>query len=305
MNISRILLLLLAVVTTLGVQAQNDNFKKIEPEITYTANHQRYELGGLVIDGVKNYDTDLLASMSGLNVGQTYEVPGTDISEAVRRFWDQKAFSNVKVTADSIVGNKIYLHFTLTAHPRISSIKYTGVKKSEREDCEKIIGLQPGMQINTDLVDRIKHYIKKHFEEKGFKNCEVNVIQREDVTGDNRVLLDINIDKNEKIRVNKIFISGADPKHHRKLKKAMKKTHEKSFVNMFRSKKFLSEKYEEDKGLLVDKLNSWGYRDARVVSDSVETVDEKHVNVYLDVFEGTKYYVRNISWVGNTVYNSD
>ena len=305
MNSSRILTLLLALAATLSMQAQTDNTTKIAPDINYTANHQRYELGGVVIDGVKNYDNDYLLSISGLNVGQIYEVPGPDISDAVRRFWEQKAFSNVQVTADSIVGNKIFLHFTLTALPRISSIKYSGVKKSEREDCEKIIGLQPGMQINTDIIDRAKHYIKKHFEEKGFKNCEVNIVQREDVTGDNRVLVDIDINKNEKIKVRKIFITGAKPEHIRKLKKAMKKTHEKSFVNIFRSKKFLADKYEEDKGLLVEKLNSWGYRDARIISDSVQSIDDKHVNVYLDVYEGTKYYVRNISWVGNTVYNSD
>lgn len=305
MNSSRILTLLLALAATLSMQAQTDNTTKIAPDINYTANHQRYELGGVVIDGVKNYDNDYLLSISGLNVGQIYEVPGPDISDAVRRFWEQKAFSNVQVTADSIVGNKIFLHFTLTALPRISSIKYSGVKKSEREDCEKIIGLQPGMQINTDIIDRAKHYIKKHFEEKGFKNCEVNIVQREDVTGDNRVLVDIDINKNEKIKVRKIFITGAKPEHVRKLKKAMKKTHEKSFVNIFRSKKFLAGKYEEDKGLLVEKLNSWGYRDARIISDSVQSIDDKHVNVYLDVYEGTKYYVRNISWVGNTVYNSD
>lgn len=305
MNSSRILTLLLALAATLSMQAQTDNTTKIAPDINYTTNHQRYELGGVVIDGVKNYDNDYLLSISGLNVGQIYEVPGPDISDAVRRFWEQKAFSNVQVTADSIVGNKIFLHFTLTALPRISSIKYSGVKKSEREDCEKIIGLQPGMQINTDIIDRAKHYIKKHFEEKGFKNCEVNIVQREDVTGDNRVLVDIDINKNEKIKVRKIFITGAKPEHVRKLKKAMKKTHEKSFVNIFRSKKFLADKYEEDKGLLVEKLNSWGYRDARIISDSVQSIDDKHVNVYLDVYEGTKYYVRNISWVGNTVYNSD
>ena len=219
MNSSRILTLLLALAATLSMQAQTDNTTKIAPDINYTANHQRYELGGVVIDGVKNYDNDYLLSISGLNVGQIYEVPGPDISDAVRRFWEQKAFSNVQVTADSIVGNKIFLHFTLTALPRISSIKYSGVKKLEREDCEKIIGLQPGMQINTDIIDRAKHYIKKHFEEKGFKNCEVNIVQREDVTGDNRVLVDIDINKNEKIKVRKIFITGAKPEHVRKLKK--------------------------------------------------------------------------------------
>lgn len=117
MNSSRILTLLLALAATLSMQAQTDNTTKIAPDINYTANHQRYELGGVVIDGVKNYDNDYLLSISGLNVGQIYEVPGPDISDAVRRFWEQKAFSNVQVTADSIVGNKIFLHFTLTALP--------------------------------------------------------------------------------------------------------------------------------------------------------------------------------------------
>lgn len=305
MNISRFLLFTLMGLGPLTVEAQLDNTKRINPDIVYSSNHQRYVLGGLTLDGIKGYDQDWLLSVSGLTVGNTYEIPGPDISEAVRRYWNQKLFSNVKITADSIVGNRIFLHIQLTAQPRISSIRYNGVKKSEREDCEKIIGLQPGSQINTDLVNRSRHYIKKHFEEKGFKNCEVNIVQREDVTGDNRVLVDININKNEKIKVNKIFITGADPKHIGKLKRAMKKTHEKNFRNMFRSKKFLPEKYEEDKNLLVERMNSWGYRDAIILKDSVETLDDKHVNIHLDLSEGKKYYLRDITWVGNTQYTSD
>ena len=280
---------------------QTDN----TPVITYTANHPRYVLGGLTVDEMKGYDSEYLQSISGLVVGQTYEIPGPDITEAIRKYWAQKVFSNVEIVADSIVDGKAYLHVKLTTQPRISSIRYTGVKKSEREDCEKIIGFQPGNQITTDMINRAEHYIKKHFEEKGFKNCEVNITLREDVTGDNRVLVDIDINKNEKIKVKKIFINGADPKHVAKLKRAMKKTHEKSFVNMFRSKKFLPEKYKEDKDLLVEKLNEWGYRDALVTSDSIETVDAKHINVHLNVYEGQKYYLRNVSWVGNTVYDSD
>lgn len=306
---SRKLLILMAMAAPLTTAAQaqtaegdnNDN----KPVITYTANHPRYVLGGLTVDEMKGYDNDYLLNISGLNVGDTYEIPGPDISEAVRRYWNQKIFSNVEIVADSIVDGKAYLHIKLTAQPRISSIRYTGVKKSEREDCEKIIGFQPGNQITTDMVNRAEHYIKKHFVEKGFKNCEVHITQREDVTGDNRVLVDIDINKNEKVKVHKIFITGANPKHVAKLKRAMKKTHEKSFVNMFRSKKFLPEKYDEDKGLLVEKLNEWGYRDALITADSVQTIDQKHVNIHLNVYEGTKYYVRNISWVGNTVYNSD
>ena len=170
------------------------------PVITYTANHPRYVLGGITVDEMKGYDAEYLSSISGLEVGETYEIPGPDISEAVRKYWAQKIFSNVEIVADSIVGNKVFLHVKLTAQPRISSIHYNGVKKSEREDCEKIIGFQPGNQITTDMVNRAEHYIKKHFEEKGFKNCEVHIVQREDVTGDNRVLVDININKNAKVK---------------------------------------------------------------------------------------------------------
>ena len=303
--ISRLLLLLLAALATEAAKAQTpQEQKKINPEIVYTATNQRYVLGGLAIDGIKDYDEGLLLSISGLAVGETYEVPGQDISEAIQRYWKQKLFSHVSIVADSIVGNKIYLHIKLTAQPRISSINYTGVKKSEREDCEKIIGLQPGGQITTNIVNSAEHLIKKHFVEKGFKNCEVHIAQREDVTADNKVIVDININKNEKVKVRKIFITGVDSRHTGKLKRAMKKTHEKSFRNMFRSKKFLPEKYEEDKGLLIDKLNEWGYRDALIRSDSVQTLDDKHVNIYLDLYEGKKYYLRQVTWVGNTVYNS-
>lgn len=105
--------------------------------------------------------------------------------------------------------------------------------------------------------------------------------------------------------MNKIFITGVDPKQVGKLKRAMKKTHEKSLLNIFRSKKFIPDKYEEDKGFLIDRMNSWGYRDALVLRDSVETIDEGHVNIHIDMYQGQKYYLRNVEWVGNTVYNSD
>lgn len=303
--ISRLLSLTIVALAGTSLYAQDVTTDKSAPEITYTANHPRYILGGLAVEGVKDYDENLLRDISGLTIGETYEVPGPDMSEAVRRYWNQKLFSNVEILADSIIGNTIFLRVKLTAQPRISSINYTGVKKSEREECEKIIGLQTGNQITIDMINRAELYIKRHFEDKGFKNCEVNIVQREDVTADNRVLLDININKNEKIKVKKIFISGAEQKHVRKLKKAMKKTRERSYLTFFLAKKFLPEKYDEDKGLLLEKLNEWGYRDAKIVSDSVQTVDAKHVNIYLDVYEGTKYYLRNVSWIGNTVYNSD
>ncbi len=303
-HFSRYFLSLLMALTALTASAQTDAPVQVKPDMSYTQNRSQYILGGLVVDGVSGFDEELLLSISGLNVGDVYEVPGEHISEAVRRYMKQKLFSSVRIEADSIVGSKIYLHVHLMAHPRISSINYTGVKKSEREDIEKRLGLQVGSQITPDMMNSAKIHIKRYFDEKGFKNALVDVQQREDVTGDNRVLLDININKSEKIKVNKIHITGVDEKLVGKLKRSMKKTREKSLINLLRSKKFVPEKYEEDKGLLVNKMNEWGFRDALVKKDSVVPIDESHVDIYIDMNQGQKYYLRNVEWVGNKVYTS-
>jgi len=298
-------LALLSALLALPGRAQTDSTGIGKPEITYTANHASYVLGGLTVNEVKGFDEEFLLGISGLTIGRIYEIPGTDITEAVRRYWKQKLFSNVSITADSIVNGKIYLHVQLTAQPRISSINYIGVKKSEREDIEARIGLTAGNQITPNIVDRAKLLIKRYFEEKGFKNASVEIIQREDVTGDNKVLVDIIIDKQEKIKVRRICITGVDPKRIKKLKRAMKKTHEKGIANLFRSKKFLPEKYEEDKGFLIDRMNGWGYRNALILKDSVVAVDGSHVDIFIDMYQGQKYYIRHIEWVGNTVYRSE
>ncbi len=299
------LLLAICALAVGTARAQYDR-TQVKPEISYTTDRNRYILGGLAIEGAEGYDTELLQSISGLTIGNVYDVPGDDISEAVRRYMKQKLFSNARIEADSIVGSTIYLHVYLTTQPKISSISYSGIKKSEREELEKRLGLQVGSQITPNGMDRAKIYVKRYFEEKGFKNAEVNVTQREDITGENRVLLNIDINKNEKIKVRRIFIDGIDsPKQVKKLKRAMKKTHEATFANWFRSKKFLPEKYAEDKDLVVERLNAWGYRDALIQSDSIATVDDAHVDVYLSLYRGQKYYLRNVEWVGNKVYNAD
>ncbi len=307
MNISLAKLWLFAALPLAGIsaaQAQVSNVQR-QPDIVYSVTPSKYILGGLTVDEIPGYDHDLLESISGLEVGKIYAVPGTDITDAVRRYWQQKLFSNVKITADSIVDNRIYLHVHLTAQPRISSISYSGVKKSEREDLEKRLGLQNGSQITPDMVNRAKIIIKRYFDEKGFKDAEVDIQQKEDATADNRVLVNIDIDKHSKVHVNRIYISGVTPKEASKLKRAMKKTHERTLLNFLKSKKFLPEKYGEDKDNVVKRLNAWGYRDAVLKSDSVAKVDDGHVDVYLDLSKGQKYYIRNISWVGNTVYNTD
>lgn len=304
-GLRRLIVALVVAALTLPALAQTEGNGGTTPEITYTKEHPSYILGGLTVSGVKGFDEEMLKNISGLTVGRIYEIPGVDITEAVRRYWKQGLFSNVSIEADSIVAGRVYLHVHLTAQPRISSITYTGVKKSEREDIETRLGLQSGSQITPNMVDRAKILVRRYFEEKGFKNATVDIVQREDVTGDNRVLVDVIIDKHEKIKVRAIHIAGVEETRLRKLKRAMKKTHEKGIANLFRSKKFLPEKYEEDKGYLIDRMNSWGFRDALIQRDSVVTVDKSHVDIYIDMYQGRKYFVRNIEWVGNSVYRTE
>lgn len=301
--ISCSLFLFCAVFSTPVLHAQ----KQDKPDIVYTNQPSQYVLGGLQIDGIKGYDNDLLQSISNLEIGKTYAVPGDEISKAIQNYWKQGLFSNVKIEADSIVGNKIYLHVKLTAQPRISSLRFNGLKKSEREDIEARIPLKAGNQITPNLVDRAKLRIEKYFEDKGYKNVKVSIVQHEDITADNKMVVDINVDKSDKIRVHKIYITGVDRQLLTPLKNAMKKTSDRSTFKKwitFSSRKFLADKYEEDKRLLIDKMNSWGYRDAMVVADSVVPFDAKHVDVYIKLHQGPRYYLRNVTWVGNTVYPS-
>lgn len=276
------------------------------PVILYNGTPKKYEIADIKVEGVKNYEDYVLIGISGLAVGQTITVPGDDITSAIKRYWRHGLFSDVKIFADKIIDNKIYLRIQLAPRQRITDIRYSGVKKSEREDLQKKLGLVKGSQITPNLINRAKILIKKHFDEKGFKNADVNIIVREDKTNNEQVYVDIDVDKKEKVKVNSIVIDGNSVLSDKKLKRVMKKTNEKGkLVNIFRTKKFIDEKYQEDKQKIIDKYNELGYRDAIIEVDSVSPFDDKTVNVYMKIHEGDKYYLRNITWVGNTVYPSD
>ena len=288
------------------VCAQDNNTESDKPVILYNGSPKKYEIADIKVTGVKNYEDYVLVGISGLAVGQTITVPGDDITGAVKKYWRHGLFSDVKISADKIEGNKIYLHIELKQRPRITDIRFYGVKKSEREDLQAKLGLVKGSQITPNLIDRAKILIKKHFDEKGFKNAEVNIIEREDTANAEQVYVDVNIDKKEKIKVHQIIIDGNTVLTDKKLKRVMKKTNEKGkLINLFRTKKFIESNYEADKQLIIDKYNELGYRDALIEMDSVSQYDDKTVNVYMKIYEGDKYYLRDITWVGNTVYPSD
>ena len=294
---------------TLTVSGQE---KIVNPDITYSGNPHTYKLAGLAVSGIDGYEDYVLTGISGLSIGQELEVPGTAITDAVKRYWKHGLFSDVSISADSIVGDNIYLRINLLPRPRISTINYNGLKKSERDDMEKKLGLLKGGQITPNMISRAKILAKKYFDDKGYKNAEINILQRDDVANKNQVILDINVDKKEKLKVRNIIIEGNEQLPIKKIKGsffskgAFAKTHEAGKLgNLLKSKKFTPERWAEDKKNLITKYNEFGFRDATILKDSVWNVDPKHVDIYVKVNEGKKYYIRNISWVGNTVYSTD
>ena len=284
----------------------------VNPDITYAGTPRSCEIGGLTVKGVEGYEDYVLLGLSGLSVGQTIQVPGMEITDAVKRYWRHGLFSKVAITADSLVGSKIYLCIHLATRPRVSTINYVGLKKSEREDMESKLGIMKGAQITPNMIDRAKILAKKYFDDKGYKNADIDIVQRDDVTGKNEVILDVIIDKKSKMKVRQIIFEGNEQLTDRKIKGSMftkgafGKVHEAGkFSNLFKAKKYTPERYDEARKALIDKYNELGFRDATILEDSVWTVDEKHVNVFVKVDEGQRYYLRNITWVGNTVVNSE
>ena len=281
-----------------------------KPTIVY-GQSRKIEIGGINVEGIQGYEDNILIGLSGLTVGQQISLPGDEITDATKNYWKHGLFSYVRIDADSIVNDKLYITIHLSIRPRVSKININGVKKGEREDLEEKMGLIKGNQITPNMVDKAKIVIKNYFADKGFKNADVNIVQRDDTTKERMLIVDVNIDKKEKVKVHKIYITGNE---HIKRSKfdgnlfsggLLKKTNEKGLKSIFKTQKFVEEKYIEDKERVIEKYNELGYRDANIYADSVVDLGDNTVDVYLHIDEGGKYYVRNIDWVGNTIYNTN
>ncbi len=307
--VKRVLLFVAAVCLSAEAMAQE---KIVNPDITYAGSPRECVIAGIAVSGVEGYEDYMLAGISGLTVGQEVSLPGQEITDAVKRYWRHGLFSKVTVAADSIVGDKLYLHFYLATRPRVSVINYTGVKKSEKSDLEAKLGLLKGSQITPNMIDRAKTLAAKYFKDKGFNNAEINISQIDDLSNKNHVILNVDVDKKEKIKIRHIILEGNKELTDKKIKGglfskgALGKIREAGKLSSFmKATKFTPERYKEGKQKLIDKYYELGYRDAEILDDSVWTNDQKHVNVYIKVNEGKKYYIRNITWVGNTVFSTD
>lgn len=281
----------------------------VSPAINYTATPRKYIIENINVTGLEGtmYEEQefVMTGFANLSVGQEIQIPGEEITNAVNRFWKQGLFADIKILVEKIQGNKVWLEIRLTGRPRISDIHYSGMKKGERDDIEKKVGMVKGNQITPDQINRARTIIKAYFAEKAFGDAEVTIMEKPDPENKNQVILDIAVDKKEKIKVNSLTFIGNEELKDSKLAWTMKKTNEKGkLINLFRTKKFIEDNYEADKKLILEKYHELGFRDAEIVWDTVYRYDDKTVNIDIKIEEGDKYYIRNIQWVGNTQYNS-
>ena len=274
------------------------------PAIEYSLSRKTYEIADVTVTGADNYEDFVLIGFSGLAVGEKIEVPGDAISKAIKRFWKQGYFSDVKINATKIEGNKIWLNIALKQQPRISELQINGLKKSEKDDIEPKIGISKGGQLTPNGEDKTKKVITKFLADKGFHNAQVQIRHKEDSEHPGYVRVQVNVDKKAKTKVNAIYITGNEALSDNKINRVMKKTNDNNIINFFRTKKFVTDLYEKDKVAVIEKYNELGYRDAYIVADSVVPTpdDPTHVDVYMTISEGNKYYIRDINWVGNTLY---
>lgn len=264
-----------------------------------------YEVAELKVVGVKHLDKDVIKQLIRISEGDQLQVPGDDISLGIKRLYKQGLFSDIKLIANKVIGNKIYLTLKVKERPQLTTITFTGVKSSEQKKLSEKTALSQGSYLTANLKNRLKQIIEKYFKEKGFYNVGVSFKQKPDPNIPEGVALTINVNKNEVVKVKDIIISGNDNLAKHKLIRAMKKTKEKNWRYFFRSKKYSEKEFKNDRVLLIDKYNEFGYRDAKINSYKVEKLVNNKVNIYMDIDEGNRYYFNNILWVGNTVYPSD
>lgn len=299
------LILLLLTVVTMSSYAQENKEGEDVVKVSYSGVPRKYTIADIEVTGIPSMDQKMLLNLSGLKVGQVVSIPGDELTQAVKRYLGHGLFSDAKVYVNKIEDNNAYIEIALKERPRLTRIAFHGIKKSEIKDVEPKVAIMEGTQVTPFLITRAEKYVKQYFVGKGFYNVEVKITQRNDPKNAGFVILDCSIDKKEKVKVKSLVFRGNNVMPYRKLNRAMKKTNEKALYNFFRTKKFIDESYQADLIKLIEFYNKNGYRDARVLKDEVVRNDDNTVSITIDIEEGHKYYLGDISWVGNSIYSGE
>ncbi len=303
MRLSRIISLICLLALSCPLWAQQ-GVKGVEVDYN---NPKKYIVGGVRVEGNQHFNPDQILQITALQKGMEVTVPSEDVSNIVSRLWAQRFFEDVAISIDSLAPTRdtAFFKVTIVERPRVSRWLYSGVKTSERKDLEERLNLKRGAEFSEYVSTTSTDIIKRYFHEKGFYNVKVDVNTKRDTVIKSAIRVQFNIDKGEKVKIKKITFKGADHVKESKLVRSMKKTKDRRFINMFSSKKFQQKEYENDKRQLLTVFSEAGYRDARIVKDTMYYVEPNRLQIDFEIDEGKKYYFRDITWTGNSVYDSD
>lgn len=263
-----------------------------------------YFLKKVTVTGKISYNEQTVTTFAGLSKGQKITVPGEEISNSIKKLWKLGLFNDVNFFVDKIEGDSISLELNIHELPKLNKVEFVGVKKGKVESLIKDNGLTPEKIVNENLITTTKYYIENKYKKEGYFNTKVNIATPVDTTTINHVNMIVNVDKGDRIKISKININGNSQLSDAKIRKAMKDTKQKNPIRIFKSSKFIKDKYKEDLVRVIDKYKENGFRDARIVSDSVIFNKEKdELTINLNIEEGRKYYFGDIKFLGNTVYN--
>ncbi len=287
----------------MGLSAQTIYDTSRYEVLDYTRSRE-YVIADIQVTGVKFLQPGHLITISGLSKGMKIKIPGPEISEAVSKYWKHGLFSDVTILATKFEDNKVYLEIQLREQPRLNQLIISGINKTEKGDIEEKINIRRGTQITEDILNNTSIIIKRHFRDKGFLNVGVDLKMEDDTANANMVNLFIRINKSNRVKIEELIIEGNKDYSARRLRRVLKKTKQRDW-NIFKGSKLIEEDYKADLKKLIEFYNQHGYRDAKIITEEVIAVNSKRVKIKLVLFEGNQYYIRSITWVGNTKYTSE
>nr|MBS0036631.1 outer membrane protein assembly factor BamA [Saprospiraceae bacterium] len=264
---------------------------------------EEVEIGGITITGAEYSDQQAILAITGLQVGDVIRIPGGAISSAVQKLWDLRLFTDISIVQNNRIGDVVFLEIKLTERPRFSRHSFEGVKRSWHEDMNKKITkhLSRGSIITENALKNIERDLLSFLRDKGYLDAVISIEEQADERLPNSVELNIEVELNDKVRIRNIRFEGNEELSNRKLRKKMDDTKERR--RLFAKSRFDRKLYEADKKNIINHYQTLGYSDASIVSDSIWRDDKGMMNILIHIHEGNQYYIRNISWTGNTLYD--
>lgn len=288
-----------------GAAAQQRDTINTRTAVTDYNSPQNYIVGGIKVSGIKYATENQVIGQTGLSVGDTIQIPSDEISSIIKRLYAQRLFSDVAMYIDSVSRDTVFLNLYLQERPRIIRWDFEGVRTGERTDLQERLKLRRGGELSDYVISSSSEIIRRFYIEKGFLQAEVNVKHEADSMVLNGVRVTFVVDRKSRVKIKQINFSGNENVKGSKLASSMKKTKDMRILNFFSSKKFNEKEYENDKKLLIQKYSERGYRDAKIVKDSIYYIEDGRLGIDFIIDEGNKYYFRDITWTGNSMYSAE